>query len=147
VSQATEFEVLKLKPRASRMFLPTLVLAGVCFGLAFFADVLSDIDYYYALILGGVIVGVFWLVPLLSFALVYLKLTNQRLIYRFGFLGLRKRQLRLADLSSIEIQKSGALAGKVISILSVDGTEFRVEGYARTKLLAAEIEALAKAAI
>jgi hypothetical protein len=53
----------------------------------------------------------------------------------------------LADLSSIEIQKSGALAGKVISILSVDGTEFRVEGYARTKLLAAEIEALAKVAI
>ena len=147
MSQATEFEVVKLKPRASRMFLPTLVLAGVCFGLAFFADVLSDIDYYYALILGGVIVGVFWLVPLLSFALVYLKLTNQRLIYRFGFLGLRKRQLRLADLSSIEIQKSGPLAGKVISIFSVDGTEFRVEGYARTKLLAAEIEALAKAAI
>jgi hypothetical protein len=61
-------------------------------------------------------------------------------------LGIRKRKLLLSELSSIEIQKEGRLGRQVISILSVDGTEFRVDGYAKSKHLAAEIEAFAKAA-
>jgi hypothetical protein len=124
-----------------------LVLAVVSFALAFVVDQISPIDYNYALIAGGVIVVLFWFFPLLSYLACYLELTSARLVYRFGFLGLRKRQLQLAELSSIEIQKESALGGQVISILSVDGREFRVGGYAKTKHLAAEIEAWAKVAI
>jgi hypothetical protein len=124
-----------------------LVLAAVSFALAFIVEQISPIDYNYALIAGGVIVVLFWLFPLLSYLACYLELTSARLIYRFGFLGLRKRQLQLSELSSIEIQKESALGGQVISILSVDGREFRVGGYAKTKHLAAEIEAWAKVAI
>jgi hypothetical protein len=132
---------------ARRLFVPTLVLAAVSFALAFVVEQISPIDYNYALIAGGVIVVLFWLFPLLSYLACSLKLTSHRLVYRFGFLGLRKRQLLLSELSSIEIQKGRGVGRQVISILSVDGSEFRVEGYAKTKHLAAEIEAWAKVAI
>jgi hypothetical protein len=143
----SEYRVLRLKPKARRLFVPTLVLAAVSFALAFIVEQISAIDYNYALIAGGVIVALFWFFPLLSYLACYLELTSERLVYRFGFLGLRKRQLQLSELSSIEIQKESALGGQVISILSVDGREFRVGGYAKTKHLAAEIEAWAKVAI
>ncbi len=143
----SEYRVLRLKPKARRLFVPTLVLAVVSFALAFVVEQISAIDYNYALIAGGVIVVLFWFFPLLSYLACYLELTSERLVYRFGFLGLRKRQLQLSELSSIEIQKESALGGQVISILSVDGREFRVGGYAKTKHLAAEIEAWAKVAI
>ena len=143
----SEYRVLRLKPKARRLFVPTLVLAAVSFALAFIVEQISAIDYNYALIAGGVIVALFWFFPLLSYLACYLELTSERLVYRFGFLGLRKRQLQLSELSSIEIQKESALGGQVISILSVDGREFRVGGYAKTKHLAAKIEAWAKVAI
>jgi hypothetical protein len=143
----SEYTVLRLKPKARRLFVPTLVLAAVSFALAFVVEQISVIDYNYALIAGGVIVVLFWFFPLLNYLACYLELTSARLVYRFGFLGLRKRQLQLSELSSIEIQKESALGGQVISILSVDGSEFRIGGYAKTKHLAAEIEAWAKVAI
>lgn len=146
MTTSSEYLVLRLKPRARRLFVPTLVLAVVSFALAFVVEQISPIDYNYALIAAGVIVTLFWFFPVLSYLACYLELTSARLVYRFGFLGLRKRQLLLTELSSIEIQKERALGGQVISILSVDGDEFRVGGYAKTKHLAAEIEAWAKVA-
>jgi hypothetical protein len=143
----SEYTVLRLKPKARKLFVPTLVLAAVSFALAFLVEQISPIDYNYALIAGGIIVALFWFFPLLSFLACSLKLTSHRLVYRFGFLGLRKRQLLLSELSSLEIQKERGLGGQVISILSVDGNEYRVGGYAKTKHLAAEIEAWARVAI
>jgi hypothetical protein len=143
----SEYTVLRLKPKARKLFVPTLVLAAVSFALAFVAEQISPIDYNYALIAGGIIVALFWFFPLLSYLACSLKLTSHRLVYRFGFLGLRKRQLLLSELSSLEIQKEKGFGGQVISILSVDGNEYRVGGYAKTKYLAAEIEAWAKVAI
>jgi hypothetical protein len=140
VTTSSEYLVLRLKPKARRLFTPTLVLAAVSFALAFIVEQISATDYNYALIAGGTIVVLFWLFPLLSYLACYLELT------RFGFLGFRKRQLLLSELSSIEIQKEGRLGRQVISILSVDGTEYRIGGYAKNKHLAAEIEAWAKAA-
>jgi hypothetical protein len=145
VTTNSEYLVFRLKPKARRLFTPTLVLA-VSFALAFIVEQISATDYNYAVIAGATIVVLFWVVPLLSYLACYLELTSQRLVYRFGFLGLRKRQLLLSELSSIEIQKEGRLGRQVISILLVDGTEFRVGGYAKNKHLAAEIEAWAKAA-
>jgi hypothetical protein len=118
----------------------------VSFALAFIVEQISATDYNYALIAGGTIVVLFWVFPMLSYLACYLELTSARLVYRFGFLGLRKRQILLSELSSIEIQKEGRLGRQVISILSVDGTEYRIGGYAKNKHLAAEIEAWAKAA-
>jgi hypothetical protein len=146
VTTSSEYLVLRLKPKARRLFTPTLVLAAVSFVLASIVEQISATNYNYALIAGATIVVLFWVFPVLSYLACYLELTSTRLVYRFGFLGIRKRKLLLSELSSIEIQKEGRLGRQVISILSVDGTEFRVDGYAKSKHLAAEIEAFAKAA-
>jgi len=146
VTTNSEYLVFRLKPKARRLFTPTLVLAAVSFSLAFIVEQISATDYNYALIAGATIVVLFWVFPLLSYLACYLELTSTRLTFRFGFLGLRKRQLLLSEFSSIEIQKEGRLGRQVISILTVNGNEFRVGGYAKNKHLAAEIEAWAKAA-
>ena len=142
----SEYLVFRLKPKARKLFIPTLVLAAVSFSLAFIVEQISATDYNYALIAGATIVVLFWVFPVLSYLASYLELTSTRLVYRFGFLGLRKRKLLLSELSSLEIQKEGRLGRQVISILTVDGNELRVGGYAKNKHLAAEIEAWAKAA-
>lgn len=146
MTNTSEYLVFRLKPKARRLFTPTLILAAVSFAQAFAVEQISNTDYQYALIAGGTIVVLFWLIPLLSYLASYLELTSERLTFRSGFLGFRKRQLLLSELSSIEIQKEGRLGRQVISILSVDGTEYRIGGYAKNKHLAAEIEAWAKAA-
>jgi hypothetical protein len=146
VTNSLEISVVRVKPRAGKLLLPTVSLGLVSFALAFVADQFSPADYEIALMAGALVAVVFWVFPLLSYLGSYLELTNQRLVYRFGFLAFRKRQLLLSELSSLELQKDG-LAGKAISILSVDGSELVIRGYARPKHLAAEIEALAKATV
>ena len=144
---SSEISVLRLKPRASKLFLPTVSLALVSFALAFVADQFSPPDYEIALMAGTLVAILFWAVPLLNYLGSYLELTSERIIHRFGFLGFRKRQLPLQELSSLELQKPGRLGGPEISILSVDGSELVIRGYAKAKYLAAEIEALAKATV
>jgi hypothetical protein len=146
VSVISEISLLRVRQKASKLFLPTLLLAAASFALSFFAETMAQEIYELLLIGVGVAVLLFWLVPLMNFLLGYLELTNLRLVYRFGLFGFRKRTIQLLELSSIEIQRTKFLSGKVISILAVDGSEIRVSGYARTKLLAAEIEDLASKA-
>jgi hypothetical protein len=143
MSLITETSLVRVRQKASRLLLPTLVLAAGSFSLSFIADLLSPEHYEIALWVIGVVVGVFWLIPFLSYLAGYLEITNQRLIYRHGLFGLRKKTMHFKELSSIEIQRPRALGGKVISLLGVDGQELVLSGYARTKLLAAEIEAQA----
>lgn len=144
---SSESSVLRLKPKAMRLWLPTIALLLVSFSLAFVADQFSPADYEIALMAGALVAILFWAFPMLNYLGSYLELTDQRIIYRSGFLGFRKRQMPLVELSSLEIQKSGGLGVQEISILSVDGSELVIRGYAKTKYLAAEIEALAKAAV
>ena len=144
---SSEISVLRLKPKASRLLLPTISLALVSFALAFVADQFSPADYEIALMAGALVAILFWAFPMLNYLGSYLEITDQRIVYRHGFLGFRKKQLPLAELSSLEIQKAGGLGGQEISILSVDGSELVIRGYAKTKYLAAEIEALAKATV
>jgi hypothetical protein len=146
VRNSSEISILRLKPKAIRLWLPTVALLLVSFSLSFVADQLSPADYEIALMAGALVAILFWVFPMLSYLGSYLQLTDQRIIYRSGFLGFRKKQLPLAELSSLEIQKSVGAGGLAISILSVDGNELVIRGYAKAKYLAAEIEALAKAA-
>lgn len=146
MTYSSETSIFHLKPRASTLLLPTILLAAVCFALAFVAGQLSPADYEITLMAGALVTVLFWVFPLLSYLGSSLELTNQRLIHRYGFLGFRKKQLNLSDLASLELQKSKRLEGKAISIWSVDGKQWSIRGYARPRLLLAEIEAYAKAA-
>jgi hypothetical protein len=126
------------------MFLPSLVLFAVSFGLVFSSDMVLPFDFEIALIVGAAAAFLFWAIPLLGYLFSYLELTDSKISYRFGLLGLRKRQLQLAEIAFIELQKAGAFGGKQILISSRQGSQLLIRGYARAKYLAAEIEALAR---
>ena len=142
----SEFSYFRIRPKASRLLWPTLILTVLVFALTFFAPQIP-VDFRDVIYIAALTVAVlFWAIPVLNHVFGYLELTNRRLILRSGFLGLRKRQVAMTDISSIEIQKAGAFGGKVISLWLSDESELLISGYARCKLIASEIERVAKAA-
>lgn len=143
----TEMSLLRLRQKASRLYLPILVLAATCFALAFFADGWVSQNRDLAYISAAVVAGLGWLFPTLSYLFSFVELTSSRIIFRFGFLGLRKREAQLTEISAIEIIRPRALGGRVISLTLVNESELWLSGYARTKLLASEIERLARATL
>lgn len=144
MSLISEISLIRLRPSIRRLWIPTLLVGLVAFFLAFFADLIEAFNPNLIFGVAIVLVATFWLIPLLNYLFSSLEFTNQRLIYRFGFLGLKRRELEFSELSSIEITRAKALGSKQISLLRVDGSELFISGYARTKLLAAEIERLAR---
>lgn len=147
MSLIVETSLLRLRPSVRRLIIPTFILALTCFLLAFFADQISAELTNVVYIAASAVVALFWLIPLLNYLFGFLEFTNQRLIYRFGFLGFKKREMEFSQLSSIEILRPKALGSKQISLLRVDGSELVITGYARTKLLASEIERLARESV
>ena len=139
--QNSEIKLIRLRPRAATLFLPTLVLAASLFSLMYFSELLAPELYQIVFWVAISVSALFWLFPLLNWLMASLVVTDQRLIHRSGFFGLRKKTLNLSELSSITVQRPKPLRGKVISLFQVDGQELSVSGYSRTKLLAATIEA------
>ena len=139
--KTSEVKLVRLRPRASILFVPTMALAASLFSLMYFSELLSPELYQIVFWSAIVFAGLFWLIPLLNWLGSSLVITDQRVINRSGFFGLRRRVLQLSELSSIAVQRPKPLRGKVISLIKVDGQEITVGGYSRTKLLAATIEA------
>jgi len=139
--QNSEIKLIRLRPRATNLFLPTLVLAASLFSLMYFSELLAPELYQIVFWAAISVSALLWLVPLLNWLAASLTVTDQRLIHRSGLIGLRKKTLNLSEISSIAVQRPKPLRGKVISLVKVDGQELSVSGYSRTKLLAATIEA------
>jgi uncharacterized membrane protein YdbT with pleckstrin-like domain len=136
-----ETKLVRLRPRAASLFLPTLVLAASLFSLMYFSELLAPELYEIVFWAAISVVALFWLIPLLNWLAASLVVTDQRLVHRSGLFGLRKKILNFSELSSIAVQRPKPLHGKVVSLTKVDGQELSVSGYSRTKLLAATIEA------
>ena len=143
----TETSLLKMKPATGRTFNPTLILGLTIFALSYFSEKISSEMLQLSYIAAASFLTIFWLIPLASYLLGYLELTNERIIYRSGFLGLRKKSVELAEVSSIEIVRPRSLRPRVILIRLVDETELNIVGYPKPKLIAAEIERLAKSTL
>lgn len=141
MAQNFETRLVRLRPRAAIMLLPTLVLAASAFSVMYFSELVSPEVYQIVLWAALAASLLFWLLPLLNWLAASLVVTDQRVIHRSGLFGLRKRVLQLSELSSIALERPKPLRGKVISMLKVDGQELTVSGYSRSKLLAAAIEA------
>jgi hypothetical protein len=141
MNQNSETKLVRLRPRAANLFLPTLVLAASLFSLMYFSELLEPGLYEIVFWTAISVAALFWLIPLLNWLAASLVVTDQRLVHRSGLFGLRKKVMNLSELSSIAVQRPKPLRGKVISLMKVDGQELSVSGYSRTKLLAATIEA------
>lgn len=136
-----ETRLVRLRPRAAALLLPTIVLASSSFSLMYFSELASPEVYQIVFWAAVACSFLFWLIPLLNWLAASLVVTNQRVIHRSGLFGLRKKVLQLTELSSIAAERPKPFRGKVISMLKVDGQELSVSGYSRSKLLAAAIEA------
>jgi hypothetical protein len=141
MNQNSETKLVRLRPRATNLFLPTLVLAASLFSLMYFSELLEPGLYEIVFWTAISVAALFWLIPLLNWLAASLVVTDQRLVHRSGLFGLRKKVMNLSELSSIAVQRPKPLRGKVLSLMKVDGQELSVSGYSRTKLLAATIEA------
>lgn len=139
--QINETKFVRLRPKASRLIVPTLILAASVFAVMYSSELVAPELYQIITWVAIGAVALFWLLPLLNWLASSLVVTDQRIVYRSGLFGLRKKELHLGELSSIELQKSKPLFGKVISMIKVDGQELVVSGYSRAKLLASAIEA------
>jgi len=141
MNQNSETKLVRLRPRAANLFVPTLVLAASLFSLMYFSELLAPELYEIVFWAAISVAALFWLIPLLNWLAASLIVTDQRLVHRSGLFGLRKKVMNLSELSSIAVERPKPLRGKVISLMKVDGQELSVSGYSRTKLLAATIEA------
>jgi uncharacterized membrane protein YdbT with pleckstrin-like domain len=141
VTESFETKLVRLRPRAAVLLLPTLVLAASSFSVIYFSEMISPDLYQIVLWVIVAAVSLFWLVPLLNWLAASLVITDQRLIHRSGLFGLRKKVLNLSELSSIAVQRPKPLRAKAISLVKVDGQVITVSGYSRPKQLAAAIEA------
>lgn len=141
MTESFETKLVRLRPRAAALLLPTLVLAASSFSVIYFSEMISPDLYQIVLWVIIAAVSLFWLVPLLNWLAASLVITDQRLIHRSGLFGLRKKVLNLSELSSIAVQRPKPLRAKAISLVKVDGQVITVSGYSRPKQLAAAIEA------
>jgi membrane protein YdbS with pleckstrin-like domain len=141
MTQTFETKLARLRPRATVLLLPTLVLAVSCFSLMYFSELISPDLYQIVLWVAIAAVSLFWLLPLLNWLSASVLVTDQKLIHRSGLFGLRRRVLHFAELSSISVQRPKPLRAKVVSLVKVDGQQITLSGYSRTKQLAAAIEA------
>ena len=141
MNQNSETKLVRLRPRAANLFVPTLVLAASLFSLMYFSELIAPELYEIVFWAAISVAALFWLIPVLNWLAASLVVTDQRLVHRSGLFGLRKKVMNLSELSSIAVERPKPLRGKVISLMKVDGQELSVSGYSRTKLLAATIEA------
>jgi hypothetical protein len=117
------------------------------FALSYFSEKISSEMLQLSFIAAASVLTLFWLIPVAGYFLSYLELTTERVIYRSGFMGLRKTSVELTDVSSIEIVRPRSLRPREVLIRLVDETEFHIIGYPKPKIIAAEIERLAKSTL
>jgi len=84
MAQNFETRLVRLRPRAAIMLLPTLVLAGSSFSVMYFSELVSPEVYQIVLWAALAASLVFWLLPLLNWLAASLVVTDQRVIHRSG---------------------------------------------------------------
>jgi hypothetical protein len=77
--KTSEVKLVRLRPRASILFVPTMVLAASLFSLMYFSELLSPELYQIVFWSAIVVAGLFWLIPLLSWLASSLVITDQQM--------------------------------------------------------------------
>lgn len=133
-----EQRLARLRPRASKLFLPMVALFLAAFLLSFFAGRLSEQWQDIALwVTAGAIALILWLIPLLRYLSSYTEITNVRVLSRSGLMGQHRDEAKLSQVNKVELTR-----GRTIT-LHLNGEEPMVlTGVPKHKMVAAEIEAL-----
>jgi len=133
-----EQRLARLRPRASKLFLPTVALFVAAFLLSFFTGRLSEQWQNITLwVVSGAIALVLWLIPLLRYLASYTEITNVRVLSRSGLMGQNRDEARLSQVNKVELTKGRSIT------LHLNGEEPLVlTGLPKHKMVAAELRAL-----
>ncbi|MSZ22886.1 MAG: PH domain-containing protein [Actinobacteria bacterium] len=137
MSFLAETRIARLRPRGSKLILPTLVLFLAAFAASFFSfpEPWQQITLWS---ICGAISFFFWLLPVLKFFSTYLEITSTRVKYRAGLMGQRRKEISLSQIKDVQISR-----GRSISLI-IEGQEpFSIRGIPKHKMVAVEIDRLA----
>jgi len=139
MSFLAETRIARLRPRGSKLILPTLVLFLAAFAASFFSTTFSEPWQQTTLwSVCGAVSFFFWLLPVLRFFSTYLEVTTSRLKYRAGLMGQNRLEVSLSQIKDVQISR-----GRSISLI-IEGQEpFSIRGIPRHKTVAVEIDRLA----
>ena len=103
VSFQTEQKLAKVRPRAARLILPTLVLGLVAGALTFFENRTLEPWQTVALTAGACVLIFFaWMLPVVRQLSRQLEVTSERLVWREGLLGRKRREIHWVEVSAVE---------------------------------------------
>jgi membrane protein YdbS with pleckstrin-like domain len=129
----------RLRPRLSRLWLPTLVLALCAAVHGFFIGKQLEPDFSATLYIAlGLAMFFFWLLPTLAYLGTFVDLFEDQLVARKGIFGV-KRAVPFVDIESI----SGSVSKGVVINVKVE-KPLVLKGYPKPKAIAADLIALAK---
>lgn len=133
-----EQRLARLRPRASKLFLPTMALFVAVFLLSFFSGRLNE-QWQNILLwsITGALALVLWLIPLLRYLSSYTEITNVRVLSRSGLMGQHRREARLSQVSRVELAK-----GRTVTLYLNGEEPLVLSGLPKHKMVAAEIEEL-----
>jgi membrane protein YdbS with pleckstrin-like domain len=139
MSFLAETKIARLRPRGSKLVLPTLVLFLAAFAASFFSTIFIEPWQQITLwSICGAVSFFFWLLPVLRFFSTYLEITSTRVKYRAGLMGQKRREVSLSQVKDVQISR-----GRSISLI-IEGQEpFSIRGIPKHKTVAVEIDRLA----
>jgi membrane protein YdbS with pleckstrin-like domain len=139
VSFQAEQKLVRLRPRASRLLLPTLVLGLVAGALAFFENRTLESWQSIAINVVAAATVVFaYLVPLVRQLVAWVEVSTTRLVWRDGLFGQRRREVSWHEVSAVEF-----LRGRIT--VFIHGQEPLVlVGLPKAKQLAREMQNLVR---
>jgi membrane protein YdbS with pleckstrin-like domain len=139
VSFQAEQKLVKLRPRASRLILPTLILGLVVAALAFFENRKLDSWQPTAINVAGAVVVFFaWMLPLVRQLATWVEVSTNRLVWRDGLFGQKRREVSWHEVSAVELSR-----GRIT--VFIHGQEPLVlSGLPKAKQLAREMQNLVR---
>jgi membrane protein YdbS with pleckstrin-like domain len=139
MSFLAESRIARLRPRGSKLILPTLVLFLAAFAASFFSTSFTEPWQQITLwSICGAVSFFFWLIPVLRFFSTYLEITTSRVKYRAGLMGQNRKEVSLSQIKDVQISR-----GRSISLI-IEGQEpFSIRGIPKHKTVAVEIDRLA----
>lgn len=139
MSFQAEQRLVKLRPRATRLILPTLLLGVVCGILAFIEN--RQLESWLVItinVVAAVAVLLFWSVPLTRHLMQSLEVTTSRLVWRDGLFGRHRREISWFEVAGVEY------ARRRVTVFIHGQEPLVLAGLPKAKQLALELQELVR---
>lgn len=139
MSFVAEEVLLRQYPKVRKLLLPFLVLFVSSATIGLSIDRLTEtwqINLLWSV--SGVLVFLFWLIPVVRWLTTWIELTNNRIVYRRGWFGTKTKDISYFEIASVSTSK-----GKLVVLLK-SGENLTIEGFGKIRDLVADIEYLVR---